>query len=379
MPERPLIAAYYLPHYHIGEQRLADRQQLAWSHWRLLRKNRPRFDGHRPVGPPLWGEEDEADPDVMARKIDTAVQYGIDAWLFHWYQHDDGPLFAGALERGFLGARNRERLRYALVWDNRDLLDAYPARGDDLAPVLFPGQVDGDTLEALFDSLIDFHAKQPNYLHVGGAPYFQIADLERFLASCGGMAEAKELLRRMRHEAVEAGLPGLHLAAQADRPISFESVGVVAEPPALVKALGLDSVTSRRWIQHVPFLDFPTDDYRRIATRYLGHLQQALSTFSVPYIPCVSLGWDPTPHCHPDADFIPLGYPFTPVITGNDADAIRQALSSIQFVLDDRPDQPALVCIDSWNDWTHGATLEPDQEHGAQYLQAVRDVFGTAY
>jgi hypothetical protein len=36
-----------------------------------------------------------------------------------------------------------------------------------------------------------------------------------------------------------------------------------------------------------------------------------------------------------------------------------------------------IVTINCWNEWTEGSYLEPDSVHGLQYMEAVKDVFGT--
>ena len=36
---------------------------------------------------------------------------------------------------------------------------------------------------------------------------------------------------------------------------------------------------------------------------------------------------------------------------------------------------PKLITINSWNEWTEGSYLEPDQHFGFGYLEAIRRVF----
>ena len=46
--------------------------------------------------------------------------------------------------------------------------------------------------------------------------------------------------------------------------------------------------------------------------------------------------------------------------------------------LDADPSLPRFVTVNSWNEWTEGSYIEPDVENGLQYLEAIRDVFGSA-
>ena len=113
------VAAYYFPNYH-ADPRNEEAHGPGWTEWDLLRHAKPRFRGHRQPRIPAWGYEDEADPRVFARKIDAAADHGIDVFLFDWYWHGNRPYLERALNEGYLAARNRDRLRFALMWANHD-------------------------------------------------------------------------------------------------------------------------------------------------------------------------------------------------------------------------------------------------------------------
>ena len=54
---------------------------------------------------------------------------------------------------------------------------------------------------------------------------------------------------------------------------------------------------------------------------------------------------------------------------------IEKALQMAKAYADAHPDQPPLITINSWNEWTESSYLQPDQINGYGYLEAVRDVF----
>ena len=74
-------AVYYFPNYHVDPRNEAI-HGTGWTEWELMKLARPRFEGHDQPKVPAWGYEDEADPQVMAKKIDVAVEHGVDAFVF---------------------------------------------------------------------------------------------------------------------------------------------------------------------------------------------------------------------------------------------------------------------------------------------------------
>ena len=66
------VAVYYFPQWHVdtANQRT---HGYPWTEWETLKIAKPKFPGHQQPKVPLWGYEDEADPKVMAKKIDAAA------------------------------------------------------------------------------------------------------------------------------------------------------------------------------------------------------------------------------------------------------------------------------------------------------------------
>src|SRR5260221_8634885 len=112
------VAVYYFPNWH-PSPRNNDYYGLGENEWKAVRAATPRFAGHQQPKVPAWGYEDEARPEVMAKKISTAAAHGIDAFIFDWYWYDDmGPLLHEPLEQAFLPAPNNDRLKFGVMWAN---------------------------------------------------------------------------------------------------------------------------------------------------------------------------------------------------------------------------------------------------------------------
>ncbi|MGO9239740.1 MAG: glycoside hydrolase family 99-like domain-containing protein [Bryobacteraceae bacterium] len=373
------VGAYYFPNYHV-DPRNEKVHGPGWTEWELVRAAQPRYPGHRQPKRPLWGYEDEADPRVMAKKIDAAADHALNHWLFDWYYYD-GPFLNRCLDEGFLKAANNHRLQFALMWANHDWLDIQPAKRAEPAPLQFPGAVTAATFDRITDLIIERYFSHPAHWRIDARPYFSIYEAWHFAAGLGGAEPARAALARFREKVHAAGFDGLHLNAVA---------AGLQVPPAetayhnrreLLSYLGFDSVTCYVWVQHTQLRNFPETDYRDVAADAVRYWRQANSEFGLPFHPNVTMGWDSSPRTCQTDRFDNSGYPFTPVLKGNTPAAFHDALRSAKEFLDSRPaqgskDDAKILTLNAWNEWTEGSYLEPDTENGLAYLQAIASVFG---
>ena len=373
------VAAYYFPNW--GPE--------PYSEWGAVKVAKPRFAGHAQPKVPLWGYENENDPTVMAHKIDSAADHGLDAFIFDWYYYDrvssestgpqdpashwDGSKYlSSALEHGYLGAPNNERVRFAVMWCNHDL------------GTLAKGAVSPETFDRLADYVIEKYFKHPAYWKIDGCPYFSIYEVDTFLQTFGGdVAKAVDALDRFRSKVQAVGFPDLHLNG-----VLFALGRRGNSAAALTKELKLDSATSYTWIHHYALPDFPATDFDIVANAYFqfvehggGHngLEQKADTLGVPYFLNVSMGWDSSPRCPAGIDWMAkrTPYPLGAVITGNTPERFQEALARAKALTLQRPPNERIITINSWNEWGEGSYLEPDTVHGLAYLQAIQSVFAT--
>lgn len=371
---RITVASYYFGNYHPGDPRNVKNKGGAWSEWELVKAAKPRFPGHDQPKVPLWGYADESDPKVMERKIAAAADHGVDAFIFDWYYYDDGPFLDRPIDRGFLGASNNGRVKFAFMWANHDWAELHPYTKGRPQPVLFPGRVSGRTFESLGGRLIKEYFSHPSYWKIDGKPYFSFYDLTKLLESFGSVEGTRAALDAFRASAKSAGLPGLHLNAVVWGQPILPGEKVPLDSAALVRDLGFDSVTSYVWVHHVG-LPRQQTDYNEARDGYFGYWSDAKRRFGVPYYPNVTMGWDPSPRCDQSDTFDNSGYPFTNTISGNTPSRFRAALEMTKRRLLADPKGPRILNINCWNEWTEGSYLEPDTVHGFEYLEAVRDVF----
>ena len=372
-----VVAAYYFPNYHTGDARHARNPDKgpAWSEWELVKNAIPRFPGHQQPLKPLWGYRDEKQPEVMEQNITAATGHGINCFIFDWYMYEDGPFLNRCIDEGFLKAKNVNAMSFALMWANHDWKDIHPLRKGDKPEVLYPGKVSPGRFEEIADLLIRQYFLKKNYLKIDGKPYFSIYDVSKFIESFGSVTLARAAMDRMDKKAMQAGLKGVHWNLVAwGRPI-LPGEEVPADIPSLIRGLKFNSVTSYVWIHHVPLPRTQTD-YNHVKNRYFEYWTKADSTYPAPYFPNVTMGWDPSPRCHPDSKWDASGYPYMNTISNNTPENFKIALQATKDRMLKQPGGFKMMTINCWNEWTEGSYLEPDTKNGMQYLEAVKDVFG---
>jgi len=366
------IACYYFPNYHPNDARNCKLKGNGWSEWELVKSAKPRFEKHHQPNIPLWGYTDESNPEIMAKKIDTAADHGIDTFIFDWYYYNDGPFLERALNAGFLNALNNSRIKFALMWANHDWIDIHPYKKGLPTKVLHPGIVTKKTFETICDTVIEKYFKHPSYWKINGCPYFSIYELNKLMESFGSMQNAAEMLGLFREKVKQAGFPDLHLNAVVWGNTILPGEKQPVNPEQVVKVLGFDSVTSYVWIHHVVLPEMQTD-YLYVQKKYFEYWDEAEQMFDVPYFPNVTMGWDSSPRAFQNDEYDNSCYPFMHTISGNTPERFRDALIASKSKLN-RNGNEKILTINCWNEWTEGSYLEPDTKNKTGYLEAVKSI-----
>jgi hypothetical protein len=361
------VAAYYWPAYH-PDPRFKDIHVFpdGKGEWEAIYKAKPKFAGHEVPKVPRWGYTDETDPKVMEKKIATALDYGVNVMIFDWYWYDDKPFLEDALNKGFLKAKNSTDMKFYLMWANHDHSSYLDPSNPDKSTIYWPGGVNRKIFDGMIDHIIKDYFKQPNYYKINGEPVLSIYELSTFISGMGGSEKAKAAIDYFRKKTMEAGFPGLHLQAilWGNIPSTLKDVpgDAVQTQNSTVEYFGFSSMTNYQWCHFVR----PNGDYIPWAEQALTKWAEWDKTFTAPYCPHVSIGWDSNPR-------FPLQK--QDLIVDNKPQYFQQYLQKAKDYIDQHPGQPTLITINAWNEWAEGSYLEPDKKNGFGYLEAVRNVF----
>jgi hypothetical protein len=369
------IGAYYFPGYHT-DRRVSSWHGKQWTEWDLVRAARPRFRRHRQPRIPLWGYQDEADPNVMKMKAEVASSFGINHFIYDWYFYQGEGFLNRSLDEGFLNINGGPAVKFALMWANHDWVNIHPASLTGLQPVLLSGSVGKRQFDAMTSVLVSRYFGSPHYWRINECPYFSIYDLSTLLKGLGGVEGAARAIKGFRRKVEAAGHGGLHLNLVNWQEKLVGSGQKIQNLSGVIRALGFDSLSSYVWIHHCKLDAFPAENYTSVMDRNRSYWEMTSEAFDIPFFPNVTVGWDASPRTIQTDAFENRGYPFMSVLNNNSPENFKRALLAARQHIELKGLTPKHLSINAWNEWTEGSYLEPDTANKFRYLKAIREVFG---
>lgn len=378
------VAVYYFPNYH-PDSINAKWHGKGWTEWEVVKAAKPRFPGHEQPKVPSWGYFNEADPKWAAKEIDLAANNGIDCFIYDWYWYSNtGRYLADGLEKGFLKAPNRNRLKFAIMWANHDWLNIQPATYDNHRIKLIDSKVSWQLWDTISTYIVEKYFKQPNYWKIDGKPYFSIYEIVNFVNGLGGITNAKKAIDLLNEKTKKAGFPGVYFNIM-DWQINDHAVKQIIGSQAphnakeMIGYLGCESASTYCFVHHfdISRTGFPTVPYNEALEANEKYWNSFIKDYpNVLYTPNVSMGWDASPRCIQSDKFGLKDYPWTPVLTGNTPEAFKMALVDAKQFLDKYNPKHKILVINAWNEWTEGSYLLPEKKYGDAYLKTIKMVFG---
>ncbi len=312
--------------------------------WSAVVMAKPLFDGHRQPQIPEHGNfYDLRLGQARCEQAALAAKYGIYGFCYYYFHAGARVLVNQPLE-GMLKSGQPD-FPFCLC-----LSDALCARSPtDGKPAPSPGpEYDPESAEEIIKQLLPF-LLDDRYIRPDGRPILLVDNP----ASLADPAATAEQWRQVCHK---YGIEKLHLCALTSdaglnpHEIGFDSITLFPVSKSLQAANSIaglpDSYEGRVYA------------YEDIVKNELGRRQPAYKMF-----PCVLTGWDDSPLnpgsariCHAAS-------------AGLYEVWLRAAIDRAGAHL---PANERFVFIAAWNDWVHGAHLEPDTDQGHKYLDATK-------
>lgn len=360
------IAAYVWPAFTGDEPR----SQMFWTEgigeWQTV-KNAHTLGKKIDLRKPLWGYVNEADPFVMEAEIKAATSHGLNVFIYDWYWYDNRPFLENCLNNGFLKARNRDKMKFYLMWANHDANATWDIRLSDKSSVpIWQGAVNAQQFRTIGKRWLEKYFCLDCYYKIDGKPVISIYDLKNFVEGLGSLKDAKREMDWLENETVKLGLGGIHyqFIKWGKHFLNFSGVdgGIKATPEEHIKALGFSSMTHYQFV-HFADMNRP---YSEIIPDVMTEWESIDKNYDIPYFPHVSVGWDNNMRYKSFRDCI---------TTDNPPDMFEKMLLRAKEYSDTHNKVP-LITINSWNEWTEKSYLEPDDIYSYGYLSAIKNVFG---
>lgn len=361
------VAAYVWPAYTGDELRARQFWPEGIGEWQSVKNSVKKFPEHDWPRRPLWGYVNEADPYVMEMEINVAADNGVNVFIYDWYWYDKRPFLENCLNDGYLKAKNNNRVKFYLMWANHNVTDVWDIRNSHTQDnIIWDGAVDRNEFEKIANRMISKYMKHPSYYTINGEPVLMIYDTQNLIKGLGSVEEVKDAFLWFKEQCIREGLPGLHLQMTKYGDINYNLSGVdgkfTATTIELVKQMGYDSITN---YQFCHFVDIDRD-YNEIMEDVEKVWKETSENHNVPYFPHISIGWDNNPRFKGMSSGI---------VKNNTPENLEKAFEKAKAFIDSHPEQPPLITINSWNEWTETSYLEPDDLYGYGYLEAIKRVF----
>lgn len=377
---KPRIIALYLPQFHpIPEN---DRWWgPGFTEWTNVANAKPIFRGHiQPKIPADLGFYDLRLSETREAQAELAREAGIEGFCYYHYWFGGKELlnrpFKEVLESG------KPVFPFCLCWanhswSNKTWQTKSALHGDSmLIEQTYPGEED-DTNH--FYSILPA-LKDSRYIKVDGKPVF-------FLYDPISHPDVTKWMALWRSLAQQNGLPGIFFVAMSPSTLSFKINEDGSHSPCLPNLSssreifqqlfdkGFDAVNSfgrRRgeMLYGNKYSDLFTKilrragipigrrkDYSRIVKNFFSPEDKWENVF-----PTVLPNWDNTPRRRG----------IDPVYINATPSNFQKHLENALEIIKGKDKEHQIVVIKSWNEWGEGNYLEPDQEFGHGWLDAVK-------
>ncbi len=294
-----------------------------------------------PERKPVLGWYREGDPEVADWQIKWAVEHGITFFAYDWYWSQGARQLEHGLHDGFFKARYRHLLKFCLLWANHNP----------------PKTSSHEDCLAVTRYWIENYFRRPEHLMIDGKPAMILFSPHRLTEDLGS-AGVKRAFEAMREECRRAGLKGLYLlACVAD-----------AGGARSAAAEGYDAITAYNW----PGLGMKGEGlfapFATLLEGYRRNWQHLAEQSPIPMMLPVCGGWDSRPW-HGANNLVRYGR--TPELFEQHLRDARRFIESRNL----ESEIENFLLIEAWNEWGEGSYIEPQQEFGFGYLDAIRRVF----
>ena len=379
---RARVIALYLPQFHpIPEN---DRWWgPGFTEWTNVVKARPLFKGHvQPKIPADLGFYDLRLPETREAQAQLARDAGIEGFCYYHYWFGGKEL----LERPFkeVVESGKPDFPFCLCWANHSWSNktwnrkSHMQANSMLMEQVYPGEEDDVNH---FMSLLPAF-KDPRYITVDGKPVF-------FLYDPWSHTRVREWISTWRRLAEENGLKGLYLVSMCDSTLTFKINADGSRTRTMpnlqnsqeifqsVLDMGFDAVNSFGRRRGEMLTGGKYKDLFKTALRKMGMSFNSFYDYAktVKGFFAPEDRWENVfPTVMPNWDRSPRATSWDGIYVGATPKAFKKHLAEALDLVKSKAPDHQIIILKSWNEWGEGNYVEPDQEFGHGFLDAIREI-----
>ncbi|MDO4931243.1 MAG: glycoside hydrolase family 99-like domain-containing protein [Prevotellaceae bacterium] len=375
---KPRIIALYLPQFHpIPEN--DEWWGKGFTEWTNVVKAKPLYKGHvQPRIPADLGFYDLRLPEIRQQQAELAMEAGIEGFCYYHYWFGNGKQL---LERPFNEVLNSGKpdFPFCLCWANHDWTNKTWKKGSSMRTDSMIMQMHYSTKDHIdhFNSLLPAF-RDKRYIKVDGKPVFAI------WAPCD-IPEVKNFISLWQEMAQANGLKGIHFVGYTtnaagksvkDGKLSMWDTTHAADFYNNILELGFDAVMSNGlaraqslchgklsmlwyYISGMTFLHTTLrTDYAKAMSKYYVEEDKWENVY-----PTLLPQWDRTPRAGIKTD------PLCNATPNKFQKSVEEAIGLISH----KEPEHQILFLKAWNEWGEGNYVEPDQQFGHGWLQAIRN------
>lgn len=371
------VIALYLPQFHpIPEN--DEWWGKGFTEWTNVKKAKPLCKGHvQPRVPADLGYYDLRDPETRERQAELAREAGIEGFCYYHYWFGNGKQL---LERPFneVLASGKPDFPFCLCWANHDWTNKSWKKGNTQktgSMIMQMQYSEEDHINHFYNILPAFRDKR--YITVDGKPLFAVW-------APRNIPNGKRFVELWQNLAKQNGLPGIHFVgytANANKKLPNGKISLYETNKASafyqsVLDIGYDAVISSGLTRAQSIIQgrlglawniltyktrIPSSshlDYSKVMRHYYVDEDAWENVY-----PTLLPQWDRTPRAGSKTEFLINSSP------GKFQSTIEEALSYLK----DKTSEHRILFLKAWNEWGEGNYVEPDQQFGHGWLDAIRN------
>lgn len=329
------VGVYYFPGWHSRSDYWNDLKGLPGS----------RSPGVPwPNRTPLLGYYPEEEVWVAEKHIEWAADYGITFFAHEFFWRNGKPYLEHAL-KAHVQAKNRRLVKYCLFWANEG--GSPPTLQD-------------------FDNMVEYwlntYVSDESYYTLNGKPLVFIFDPDTLTRNAQKLGvSTHDLFSRANNLAQKRGVKGFSFVAL----LSFYEPSDTLE--AKYSGQGYSAYSAYNYVAARDKAQYA--EYDSMVDTHLEIFKAASATKrKLLYLPTASPGYDGRP-------WIGIRPKIHVRLNPTPAKFKKLLAAARDLLLSYPPGTPRIVTIGAWNEFGEGSYIEPTQEWGMQYLEAIRSVF----